>query len=204
MTSFTVRRRVLLAGLAGVAALAFTAGCGGDDTNGNDDGGAGTGATTEASTGAFNDADVTFAQNMIPHHQAAIEMAELAGTRAANAEIKEIAEQITAAQGPEITTLKSWLNAWGEPTMSAGGHEGMEEVPGMMSDEEMQQLEAAKGAEFDRMFATAMIAHHNGAIQMARDEQAQGANADAKAMAATIERTQAEEVTRLQKILDQL
>jgi len=74
----------------------------------------------------------------------------------------------------------------------------------MMSDAELDQLKAAKGVDFDRMFARMMIAHHNGAIIMARDCQTKGSNAAAKALAAAIEKAQSTEVEQLQKILDRL
>jgi uncharacterized protein (DUF305 family) len=77
-------------------------------------------------------------------------------------------------------------------------------MPGMMSEQDMAKLEAAKGTAFDRMFAQMMIAHHNGAIAMARDEQAKGANPQAKALAVTIEKTQTAEVAKLQQILNRL
>lgn len=203
--------RVLYAGVAGAAVLALAAGCGsnGDGDNGSmpgmDHGGGGNPpATAPASPGAsFNDADVAFAQNMIPHHQQAVQMAELAASRTSNPDLKQLATQIKAAQDPEIQTMTGWLTAWGKPTMPTGGHEGMA-MPGMMSDADMTKLTAAKGTDFDRMFAQMMIAHHNGAIQMAKDEQAKGTNTEAKTLAATIEKDQAAEVTKLQQILDKL
>ncbi|WP_433347291.1 DUF305 domain-containing protein [Microtetraspora malaysiensis] len=158
------------------------------------------GAQTRA---AFNDADVMFAQMMIPHHKQAVEMADLAATRATDQEIKDLAAKIKAAQDPEIATMTGWLTAWGKPVTSSAGMAG-HGMPGMMSEDDMAKLKAAKGAEFNRMFAEMMIAHHNGAIEMARTEQTQGADAEAKKLAATIEATQQAEVAQLQKILDRL
>ena len=172
----------------------------------NHGGAADTGASSPASA-AFNDADVEFVQMMIPHHQQAVQMAALAETRASDAQIKQLAGQIKAAQDPEIKTMTGWLTAWGKPsTMPSGGHgmPGMSSMPGEMSDEDMVKVEAAKGTEFDRMFAQMMIDHHDGAIEMARDEQAKGSNPDAKALAATIEKTQTAEVATLRQILDRL
>jgi len=206
MNRRTLLRRALLGGAAVVTALVVTA-CGGNDMAGMDHGGNGQpAATASADTVAFNDADVQFAQMMIPHHQQAVEMATLAETRAADPALKLLAGQIKAAQEPEIATLTGWLAAWGQPTTQPGEHTmpGMTGMPGMMSDQEMTALQAASGVDFDRMFARMMVAHHNGAIQMAGDEQANGSNADAKALAATIAQTQAAEVATLQKILDRL
>jgi uncharacterized protein (DUF305 family) len=92
----------------------------------------------------------------------------------------------------------------GGPMPGMSGTAGMPSTPGIMSDQEMAALRAAKGIDFDRMFARLMIAHHNGAIQMARAEQANGTNPAAKSLAATIEKTQTDEVTTLQKILNRL
>jgi uncharacterized protein (DUF305 family) len=205
MNRISILRRALVGGAAATVVLVLAAGCG----NGSDMGGmnhGGPSASSAPASATFNDADIQFAQMMIPHHQQAVEMASLADTRAADPEVKQIAAQIKAAQDPEIKTMTGWLAAWGQPTTPPGGHtmSGMAGMPGMMSDAEMAQLKAAKGVDFDRMFARMMIAHHNGAIQMARDEQAKGKNPDAKALAATIEKTQAAEVAQLQKILDRL
>lgn len=197
-------RRAVLTGMAALTTVALAAGCG-DDSGGMNHGGSS--QPSPSATAAFNDADVQFAQMMIVHHQQAVEMATLAETRATDAEVKQLATQIKAAQDPEITTMTGWLTAWGQPTAQPdAGHNmpGMSSTPGMMSDEDMAKLEAAKGAEFDRMFAQMMIAHHNGAIQMARDEQQNGSNGDAKALAATIEKAQTAEVEKLQTILDRL
>lgn len=200
-------RRVLFAGLAGIATLALAAGCGGDDNTSMpsmNHGASGMAATAPpGAAGSFNDADVTFAQNMIPHHQQAVQMAELAASRASDPEVNQLAGQIKAAQDPQIQTMTGWLTAWGRPTMPSGGHQGMS-MPGMMSDADMAKLMAAKGTDFDRMLAQMMIAHHNGAIQMARDEQVGGSNGGAKKLATTVEQTQTAEVAKLQQILDRL
>ncbi|MEU1968647.1 DUF305 domain-containing protein [Micromonospora sediminicola] len=226
----TILRRAALAGVA-LTALLATAACGGADDTGGMAHGTG-GSTPSASSSAdasANDADVMFAQMMIPHHQQAVAMADLAPTRASDPELKDLAAKIKAAQDPEITTMKGWLTAWGRPTdlpsdhsmpgMSATpGHDmpgmsaspgrdmpGMDAgMPGMMSEQQMTDLAAAKGAAFDRMFAQMMIAHHNGAIDMARTEQAEGGNPEAKALAAKIAADQASEVQILQRILDRL
>lgn len=157
-------------------------------------------------TPKFNDADVTFAQMMIPHHEQAVDMATLAQTRANDPELKQLAQDIRDAQEPEIATMTDWLRQWGQPTAMPGGHggHGPDTMPGMMTDAEMAELEAASGVDFDRMFARMMIAHHNGAIQMSRNVMAQGSNPDVKALAETIEQTQSAEIATLQAILDRL
>ncbi|TMR14367.1 DUF305 domain-containing protein [Nonomuraea turkmeniaca] len=157
--------------------------------------------TGEQPSPTFNDADVMFAQMMILHHEQAIEMAELASAQASDAEIKDLASKIKESQEQEIQTMEGWLSEWGKPTPSPGmGHE----MPGAMSEEDMQKLESAQGKDFDRLFAKQMIAHHQGAIKMARMEEAGGANPQARELAKTIVTTQQEEVTQLRQILDRL
>ncbi|MER7330515.1 MULTISPECIES: DUF305 domain-containing protein [unclassified Micromonospora] len=211
MTIRTIVRRAALAGasVTAAAALALTA-CGGD---GHPSPGAGHGtpatsgpAATASAAAAFNDADAMFAQMMIPHHRQAVEMSELAATRAADPEVKRLAEEIKAAQAPEIATMSGWLAAWGRPVPSPGAEmphmdHGM---PGMMSDADMEKLAAASGREFDRQFLTMMIAHHEGAVTMARDELARGTNAEAKALAQQIVTAQQAEIVTMEKILGRL
>jgi uncharacterized protein (DUF305 family) len=195
-------RRVVLTGAAALITLVVTSACGG--AGGMDHGSQ---PMTSAPAGAMhNDADVAFVQMMIPHHQQAVEMATLADTRAKDPELKSLAAKVKSAQEPEIATMTGWLTSRGLPTAQAGGHNmpGMGSMPGMMSDEEMAELKAASGVDFDRMFARMMIAHHNGAIQMCRDATAQGSDAEIKALAATIEKDQSAEVAELQAILDRL
>jgi uncharacterized protein (DUF305 family) len=223
----TTVRRALLTGAVAFAALAVAAGCSGHNMS-NMPGMSGSSSTTAPATSgaSFNQADVQFAQMMIPHHQQAVEMATLAQTRASDSEVKQLAAQIKAAQAPEIKVMTGWLTSWGQPTTQpSSGHNmpgmsgtsmpsmpgmsgtpmpGMSAMPGIMSDQEMAQLQAAKGVAFDRMFVQMMITHHNGAIQMARDEQANGSNVDAKKLATTIEQTQTAEVQKLQKNLARL
>lgn len=170
-----------------------------------------TSSTGSDSAAAFNDADVTFAQQMIPHHEQAIEMAQMAQGRASNGEVLELAENIESAQGPEIDTLQGWLQAWGEDAPS-GEMDGMDHgdmgddsggaMSGVMDEEEMNDLMAASGAEWDRMFLEMMIEHHQGAIEMAQVEVDQGENPDAVAMARKIISDQQAEITQMQQLLE--
>ena len=174
--------------LALVAALALT-GCG----SGNSSGSGG---------GDFNKADVTFAQSMIPHHEQAVQMAK---QHASTSEVKNLADKIESAQGPEIKTMKGWLKDWAK-SESGGSMGGMDHgsgtgMPGMMSDGDMSALGQSTGATFDKMFLTMMIAHHTGAIEMAKTEQAKGKNADAKALAKKIEAAQTTEIAEMKKML---
>ncbi|GAA1758168.1 DUF305 domain-containing protein [Luedemannella helvata] len=162
------------------------------------------GPSVIASDGAVvaNQEDVMFAQMMIPHHQQAVEMSDLAPGRASDPELSSLAAQIRAAQAPEIATMSGWLTAWGRPThMPATMGHGM---PGMVSAADMAKLRAASGREFDRLYATLMIAHHEGAIDMAETELAGGANADAKALAQQIITSQQAEIATMRAMLQRL
>lgn len=207
----TRAKRVAVAG--GTLALSIAlAGCGGDE------GSSGSGTTAVETSAAaarhtneqHNDADVTFAQAMIPHHAQALSIADVALLKAESADVRALAEQIQAAQVPEIETMTTWLTNWGAevPATSRdhgaehGGASGMSgDMPGMMTDEEMAQLEGSSGAAFDRMFLEMMIRHHHGTIEMAATEQADGQNADAVSLAQEIEAGQAQEVTEMQTLL---
>ncbi|MEU9117210.1 DUF305 domain-containing protein [Streptomyces sp. NPDC048483] len=218
------RRRVAAAGVFAAGALLLAA-CGSNDHDMKDKSHGGTSAPTASkeagakpAPGAFNDADVSFAQGMIPHHRQAVEMAELTEGRASDAEIKTLAAAIEKAQDPEIKTMRSWLKAWGKPESSehnmpgmehgSGGMDhgsgGMDGTAGMMSEKDMTDLKAAKGKDFDKKFAQMMIGHHNGAITMAKDEQKNGRNATAKKLAGDVIKNQAAEVDRMNKILDRI
>jgi len=162
-----------------------------------------------SSVSDFNDADVTFAQGMIVHHEQAIEMARLAPSRAASADVKDLARRIEAAQDPEITQMTGWLKDWGKPVSAKGSDGGMadhesgatEPENGMMSEAEMGQLTDATGSEFDKMFLEMMTGHHRGAVEMSTSELADGENADAKKLAQTIIDTQTKEISEMEGLL---
>ncbi|MEV0450031.1 DUF305 domain-containing protein [Streptomyces sp. NPDC050600] len=212
MRAFTTRktrtrttRKLAMTGAVAAAGLLLAACSGsdsGDSMGGMDHGGkTSASASASASAGAFNDADVMFAQMMIPHHEQALKMAELADGRAEDAEIKKLVGEIEKAQDPEIQKMKGWLKTWGKPESMGGGGHGM---AGMMSDADMTALAATKGKAFDRKFAELMIAHHEGAVEMAKTEQKNGSDAAAKKVADDVVRTQAAEIAQLKKILERL
>jgi uncharacterized protein (DUF305 family) len=150
-----------------------------------------------------NDADVTFATGMIAHHEQAIEMSRLASQRATNQEVKNLALRIEQAQGPEIETMKGFLSKWGESSEKKG-MEGHDMGPGMMTEEQMQELEQASGPTFDRLFLEGMIEHHKGAISMADEELKQGESAEAKDLAGRIKSDQEKEVKEMEALLGQV
>ncbi|PKH41765.1 Uncharacterized conserved protein, DUF305 family [Nocardioides alpinus] len=169
----------------------------------------GGGDSTSAASGDHNDQDVTFATEMIPHHAQAVQMAEMALANAESQDVKDLAEDISAAQGPEIEQMSSWLETWGEdvPDTDGGGmggmdHGGTDGMPGMMSSGQMDELDSASGSAFDEMFLSMMIEHHEGAIEMAQTEQADGESPDAIDLAETIEETQAAEIETMKAILE--
>jgi uncharacterized protein (DUF305 family) len=159
-------------------------------------------ASAPADAGAqHNDADVRFAQMMIPHHQQALEMAETALQRTQNAEVRALAEQIQSAQDPEITTLSGFLESWGaapaDDGMAGMDHSGMS---GMMSQADMDALAGADGAAFDARFLEMMIAHHEGAIAESERAVADGSNAQAKELATQIISGQTAEIEQMRQL----
>jgi uncharacterized protein (DUF305 family) len=206
MTRTPVSRRAALSGLALLTGLALSA-CGSNADQNTMPGMGSAAAPTSGAASTFNNADVTFAQRMIPHHQQAVAMAALADNHAVDAEVKKLAGAIEAAQGPEITTMTGWLTAWGQPAPAAsmGGTNmpGMD-MPGMMSDDDMAKLSAASGKNFDEEFLHMMIEHHQGAISMAQDDVAKGKNPDATALAKQIITSQQAEIGTMKTILARL
>ena len=179
--------------------------CGGNDDSMPDMSGMQSSSLTpsaSSSTGDFNDADVNFVTDMIPHHRQAVEMAKLAETRAESLDVKDLARQIMNAQDPEIQTMSGWLSSWGTPgPEDMSGMDMSSSMPGMMSSEEMDKLMNAAGSEFDQMFLTMMIEHHTGAIEMANNEQAQGMYPAAITLAKQIETAQTNEITTMRGLL---
>lgn len=183
-----------------VAALVLVS-CAGGGTSGLSAHSAATHSADRASTpatAAHNAQDVMFAQMMIPHHQQAIAMARKATRKAASPRVRELAVRIEKAQQPEIEKMTRWLKEWGAPMPSPGG---MHKGEGMMSEQEMRRLGTLSGKSFDTTFLQMMIRHHQGAITMARDEQAHGANPDAKALAASIIASQSAEIATMRRLL---
>ncbi|MCX6422474.1 MAG: DUF305 domain-containing protein [Actinobacteria bacterium] len=157
----------------------------------------------DSNSGDSNAADVMFAQMMIPHHEQAVEMSTLAETRATDVEIVALAALIKNAQQPEIDLMTAWLTAWGysaiDQDMAMDMGHGMQ---GMLSDAQLDELRAASGPQFDRLYATYMIAHHEGAIEMAKQVE-NSANSEVAALAKSIIAEQTAEIEQLKAFLDQ-
>ena len=165
-----------------------------------------------------NDADVEFATTMIGHHAQAIQMANYTiGREGVDPRIAELAEEIRISQTEEIDTLSGYLRDWGEEVPETGfatgdshshseedmggDHEAAADMPGMMSDAEMEDLAAAQGDEFARMWMQMMVEHHEGAIEMAATATSDGEFDDAVAMARSIRSSQQDEIDRMEKLL---
>lgn len=185
-------------------------------------------ASSPVASEAHNDADVMFAQHMIPHHQQAVEMSDvLLAKQGIDARVSDLATQIKGAQAPEIAQMQGWLKQWGNPpmppmpqqghgdmghgdmghgNMGQGdmGQGGMPAMQGMVSETDMTALRNAQGVEAAKLYLTHMIAHHEGAITMAQDEIKDGQYPAAVEMARTIVKTQQEEIDTMRQILGAL
>jgi uncharacterized protein (DUF305 family) len=127
---------------------------------------------------APNEGDVHFMTGMIPHHAQAVKIAGWCGTHGARADLKILCERIVVGQRDEIKLMQTWLSDHGlevppadatHMRMNMGGMVHDMLMPGMLTDEQLAALDKARGAEFDKLFLTAMIAHHEGAITMVRE-----------------------------------
>ena len=157
-------------------------------------------------TGAFNDSDVAFAMGMVPHHQQAVEMADMILAKdGIDPKVISLAKRIKAAQGPEIVEMTAWLKTWGSPMGSVSGMGGMDGMDsGMMSDDDMAALDAATGTEASKLFLEQMTTHHRGAITMAKTEISDGRNPDAITLAKGIVMSQTAEIAEMSDILSTL
>ena len=149
----------------------------------------------------FNDADVTFLQMMYPHHAQAVDMAKQVAGRSQNQQVITLAQNIEMAQGPEMTQMTSLLESFGKPAPSA--HMSGHDMPGMMSDDQMNELNGLSGKPFDDRWLQMMIEHHTGAIQMADTELQGGTNTDVKKLAGAIIADQQAEITQMRSMLGQ-
>jgi uncharacterized protein (DUF305 family) len=200
------------AALAALTLPFVLAACGGDDTQAGAPAAGATSAPAAAEASAeHNDADVRFAQSMIPHHQQAVEMADIAAGRATSPEVQELATRIRSAQDPEIATMTGLLQTWGAEIPATGPTGGMDHgdmagmdhsgTPGMMTSDQMEQLRNATGTTFDTLFLQMMTVHHESAVADAQRELAEGADPEAKALATQIVDGQTAEITQMQQLL---
>ena len=157
--------------------------------------------------GTGQEADVMFVQEMIPHHQQAVEMANLAldPARQASPAVMDLAMRIKTAQTAEIVDMNSWLVEWGaDPIDGQMDHGNMDhDAMGMMSSDDMTALAAAKGAAFDRLWLEGMIMHHEGALTMASHIATRGDDARVQQLSDAIEQSQTAEITEMRALLNQ-
>ncbi|MFF1881947.1 DUF305 domain-containing protein [Pseudarthrobacter sp. NPDC058196] len=145
-----------------------------------------------------NAADTMFTQGMIPHHEQAVEMSEMIlQKKDIPAAVTDLATRIKAAQAPEIDTMTGWLKSWNESATMSAGHS----MDGMMGDDDLKKLDVTQGTEAAKLFLTQMIAHHEGAVMMAKTETAQGQNADAIKLSKNIVTAQEAEIQEMKNLL---
>lgn len=202
-----------LAALALASALALTA-CATETTEeepGTDTSSSATGSAEQVSS-EHNDADVTFAQMMIPHHQQAVVMSEmLLAKEDISTDVADFTQGVIDAQGPEIERMNAMLEAWGEEPMDTGNMdmEDMDdsdhgEMSGMMSQEDLTALEEAQGAEAARLYLDQMITHHEGAVKMAQNQVDDGQNPQAVLLAEQVIDAQKSEITEMEQMIEGL
>lgn len=147
-----------------------------------------------------SEADVEFVQAMIPHHEQAIHMAELAAEHANSPDTKTIASTIKTKQEEEVKTMETLLHEWGMEK-EAAGHGAIH--PGMLTEQELKELEEARGVEFDKLYLEQMIKHHKGAITLAEEyeHEHKGENKEIEKLAAEIKRGQEREIEEIEREL---
>ncbi len=188
-------RKFALRALVLVAVLSVT-GCAGMPMSMMNHGDTQVESASGVNTSDFSGVDIMFAQMMIPHHQQAIDMSSLAVSRALSPEVKALALKISAEQGPEIEQMRSWLKAANAATEM--GHQMS--MDGMLSDAELERLTNASGEEFDQLFILGMIAHHEGAIEMAQ-LVVDSKNPEARELGTTVIKIQTLEIAELKALL---
>ena len=161
----------------------------------------------------YTQADVDFMSHMISHHAQALVMARMAPGHGASPAIQRLASRIINAQNDEIATMQTWLRDRLKPVpeadprgmkMSMNGMEHVMLMPGMLTESQMKELDAARGAEFDRLFLTYMIQHHKGAVSMVKDlfgSYGAGQDETVFKFASDVNVDQSTEIQRMEKML---
>ncbi len=155
----------------------------------------------------WNAVDATYLTMMVAHHRQALDLAELAETRAVDPRVRTIADAIDSSQGREIIVMATWLVDHDLPEPTLDDVEQMAEtggMPGMLSVAQVDDLAASEGASFDRTFLEDMIQHHQGAIGMAHEAAANGEDVVVIDMATEVAAGQGAEITRMRTLLEEL
>lgn len=173
-------------------------------------------ARADSARQRYTAADVRFMTSMIGHHAQAVVMSRLAPTHGASPSVRTLAARIINAQEDEIALMQRWLRDRGQPVpeihidgleLMIHGPEHAMRMPGMLTDEQLRELDAARGTEFDRLFLTYMIQHHTGAVEMVRELFAtDGAGQDEAAfrLASDVQVDQITEIARMRSMLEQM
>ena len=162
---------------------------------------------TAANGDTYNDADVAFTTGMIPHHADALVMVDMTQGRDLSPKLTRLTEQIREAQAPEIEQMVDWLTAWKvEVPETSRDHANSHDMGDMGGDmgmdaDDLSALEDADGSAFEAMWLEMMIEHHEGAIEMAQEEQAAGLFPDAVDLAESIETSQGAEIDQMEDLL---
>ena len=176
-------------------------------------------AIADSIRNSFTAADVEFMKGMIQHHAQALVMARMIPTHTTNGPLQVLSGRIIVGQNDEIAIMQNWLRNNGQPvpepdttaagamTMHGGGHGDHEGMPGMLTSRQMAELDAARGEEFDRLFLTYMIQHHEGALTMVQDlfsTYGAAQNDVVFKIASDIGADQTSEIDRMQKMLREM
>jgi len=157
----------------------------------------------------YTGADIKFMQGMIGHHAQAVEMVALVPSRTSSEDVKRLALRIDVSQKDEMNMMREWLQARGQQLPDPRAHHmmGATLMPGMLTAEEMEQLAAATGAAFDRLFLAGMIKHHGGAIEMVHDlfaTDGAGQTPEIFSYASDVDADQRMEIDRMGSMLKEL
>lgn len=169
--------------------------------------------STKGTPPQWSQADVEFMQGMVMHHAQAVEMTALIPSHTENQDLRSLGARISSSQSDEIKLMRRWLASRGESvSMSMPGMPGMDKsgqsmplMPGMLTPKQMDALRDAKGAEFDKLFLTGMIQHHNGALIMVKDlfdSPGAGQDADVFNFATDVDSGQRAEIRIMKSMLE--
>lgn len=185
--------------VAALALLLTAAGCGGGDDSGSASP-AETKASQQAEGSPHDDADVTFAQEMVPHHRQAVAMTKLTEGHDLDPQVQDLVDGIATTQSGEIDRMTGWLKGWDEKVPAEDSDMRMQ---GMLTDDQLTELGDTADPAFQRLWLTRMIGHHRGAIPMAQTELDEGKNPAARALAREIIKTQKAELYEMGGLLGQ-
>ena len=190
-------KRTLIAVVGVLAASLTLSACSTASTDTGDD----SPGSSSDSAATFNDQDVVFAQSMVVHHSQAIDMSQMILDKdGIDPSVTELAQDIKDAQGPEIDQLSGFLERWGAPAQMEG-MDSMRGMDGVMSEEDIADLDAATGTEASRLFLEQMTVHHVGAVEMAQVQVDEGEDPDATALAEKIIEDQNAELELMEELL---